>query len=703
MLNDNLRGTIMRTGRAILCLVAILLVTMAGQVRGQDLIVSANIDGRASISRYEPLVLTLSDPIQAQQGRLAVFLGETDLTAMFTPVGLVLHYHPELLPLPTGPHDLIVYRVTDDHRWVELNRWTLRVRLPGGFERAGFDPGLSLSNKGQVGTFPAPPEQPAHRLYQDFSGQFDATVHLDRRAWSLQAQANVVGVSYQNEALRFDEQQEEAPRVDLSRYLVKLERGAAQVHLGHVSHGRHRHLIANFASRGTAAELRLGRHLDVSVAAMNGSRVVGWSNPLGLNDPSHRMLSGTLGLDLLKNHPGSLRLEASYVDGSVLPRTGFNQGAVVDAEKSGGLGGRLLAGMRNQRLRLEAGFAGSRFTNPNDPTLAQGQDLVPVEPVTRYAHYVDLAVSVLQNAKLTPALPARLSGRVRHERVDPLYRTVAAFVRPDVEQQAVEIEGGLGPLQGQFTHTRSEDNLDGLASILKTKTRQHNVNLTLPTAPLLGASGGRAASVLPRLSYSLNTTHQFATEMPAEGGFSASHLPDQRSTQHNGTADWAGNGWRVGYRFSHAFQDNRQEDREEADFLNVTNGVHLGLSPWRFLDVSLDVSLDRAENRATERIDRTRRLGVRAALRPLSLLSFSASVSPTRTQDDDLISRRTNNSVHLEAAWSFSLGSGPQKLARGQVFVRYARRESRNRDRTFDLDQENRTWAVNTGVSLTLF
>jgi hypothetical protein len=449
--------------------------------------------------------------------------------------------------------------------------------------------------------------------------------------------------------------------------------------------------------------VKLGNRADVSVAALNGSRIVGWSNPLGLRDPSHRMVSGALGVELLKNQPGGLRLEASYLDGSVLPRAGFNQGAVVDAEKSQGIGGRLLAGTRNRRLRLEAGFSGSRFTNPDDPSLAQGDALVAVEATTRYAHYVDLSVGVLQNVQVSPSLPVNLTARLHRERVDPLYRTVAAFVRPDVLQQGVDVQAGFGPVQVQAGHTRAEDNLGRIASILTTETRQNTLTLAVPTASLAGVSAAKGGVLLPGLGYSLAQTHQFGADLPTEGGFSASHIPDQLSTTHNANADWNGNGWRLGYRFSHAFQDNRQEGREDADFLNVTNSVSLGVNPWRFLDLGLDLSFDRAENKDTERIDRTQRLGFRGTLRPIQSLTVKASLSPTRTQDADLISRRTTNSINLEAAWSFTLGSGPQTLARGQVFVRYARRESRNRDAAFDLDQENHNWAVNTGVSLTLF
>lgn len=688
-----------------ICLVALLLWIGPAVASGQPLTVTANVQVGMSINRHAPLVLTLDRPIKPGEGRLAILFAETDLTALFTPVGLTRRYTPAMLPFPSGQHDLVVYLVGDDNAWTEIARWTVQVRHPGNFERADFDPNISLNNKGQVieGQFPAPPEEPPHRIYQDFSGQLDGSLHLEQPGgWTVEAQSNIVGVSYQNEALRFGTLQEEAPRVDLSRYLVRVGREDASIYAGHIAHGRHPYLINGFNSRGLRAEASLGAQVDMAVSATSGTRVVGWRNLLGLDTPEHRLFSGTLGVEMLKERPGGLRVEASFLDGSVLPQSNFLQGAVVDAEKSRGGGLRVLSGSRSQRFRLEGGVAGSQFTNPDDPGLSQGTAMVPVETTTRFAHYLDVSVGLLQNVPLTPTLPFSLSAHARRERVDPLYRSVAAFVSADVLQHSLSVQAGVGAVQVQASLHRAEDNLDGIASILKTRTEQRNTSLSLPLAALLGVQGA-ATGLLPRLSYSHAQTHQFGVGLPRDGGFNASHVPDQLSTQHNVSGDWNGTWWRLGYRYGHAFQDNRQEGREDDDFLNVTHSLGIGLTPAPFMDVSLDLSMDRAENKADARIDRTQRVALRMGIRPIQTLHFSASVSPTLVQDDDLISRRTNNSVQVEGSWSFALGADAMKLARGQVFVRYVRRESRNQDFMFDLDQEQRTYSVNTGVSLTLF
>ena len=350
-------------------LIAACSLLAAGPAAGQDaaLAVTVNVTDDASISRYAPLVVTPNRPLTAGDGRLAIFLGTTDLTAMFTPTGTALRYTPDLLVLPSGPTELVVYHVPPDSgaAWTELKRVPVRVRYRFDVERAAFDPGLSLNNEGQIaqGQFPTPDELPDHRIYQDFTTQLEASADVERRGWRVQTEARIVGVSYREEALRFRELADQAPNLDLAEYAVQVERGPGVVTLGHVSHGRHPYLIDRFNSRGATGTVQLGAPFDLSVAVMNGSRVVGWSNPVGLNEPDHRIVSGTVGVELWPRQPGAFRVEGSLLDGSVLPRNGFNQGAVVDAERSRGLGFRVLSAPFGQRLQVEGG-AGAALRRP---------------------------------------------------------------------------------------------------------------------------------------------------------------------------------------------------------------------------------------------------------------------------------------------------------------------------------------------------
>lgn len=691
--------------RTLLLLLLALWLPEAARAQAPPLTVHFAVADPTSVGRFEPLTLHFSRVPGTADGRIAVFLDEMDLTALFSVAGPVWRYTPDVLALPSGEHELVVYQHTSAGRWLEIDRFPLRIQLPGGFNRAAFQPALSLNNEGQVaqGLFPEPPEPIDRAEYQDVTGQLGGMLNVQRSGWTVRAGANVIGVSYQNEALRFNERAEDAPKVDLADYQLEAQRGTVTAAVGHLSHGRHRLLIDNFGSRGVTVGATVIQGVDVSVATMNGSRSVGWSNPLGLNDRDHRMTSGTFGVEFVPSQPGTLRLEASYLVGSKRPQNNFNQGAVVDTERSRGAGARVQANLLQRRLRIEGGLAGSRYDHPEDPELGQDETLVPIEEERKYAHFLDVSAQVIQHLKLTEQHRLGLTAAFRRERVDPLYQTVAAFVRPDQLQNVWEMQAQVGPLSAQGSRTRSEDNLDEIPSILKSETESQDLNLNLQTAAFLQTTNATVASLLPSLSYGYNQTHQFGTAIPLDGGFNASHIPDQLSEIHRARIDWQGRKWRLGYERGRASQDNRQEGREADDFVTHTHNFSVSLRPAQWLDVTFDLLGEAAESLADSTTDHTRRLGVRGALRPFSALTLSANYAPTRMEDDAAIMLRTNATLRLEAAYSFQYDRGLGLPVRGQVFVRYARQERTNRNLAFDIDDENRMWTVNTGVSLSLF
>src|SRR5690606_25939511 len=148
------------------------------------------------------------------------------------------------------------------------------------------------------------------------------------------------------------------------------------------------------------------------------------------------------------------------------------------------------------------GYARSRFHNPFDPLLAFDLDLVPVREEERAARYLDLSWDVVQS-RLIGRHAASLSLALRHERVDPQYRTVTAAVQSDIDQNVIELSSLLGPLQLQLAHARTEDNLDDLPSVLTTKTRRNNAGLGLALSNLF-IEPNRFASWLPLLTYSFD-------------------------------------------------------------------------------------------------------------------------------------------------------------------------------------------------------
>ena len=218
-----------------------------------------------------------------------------------------------------------------------------------------------------------------------------------RGPFNSQTQFDFVGASFQKEALRFGELGDRAPQVDLSSYLMQFQSGKMKYQSGHYSYGTLRHLMSGFSSRGMMMSFPVGKSGDFSLTAMNGSTIVGFGNFFGLDKRKHQLLSGTLGYELLPKRPGGLRVEAGLLDGWLLPVTGFTEGAINDAQRSQGVGFRLIASDPKQRYKFEGGFTRSKFLNPADPLLNQNANVREVPPITRNARYLDASAEILKD------------------------------------------------------------------------------------------------------------------------------------------------------------------------------------------------------------------------------------------------------------------------------------------------------------------
>ena len=136
---------------------------------------------------------------------------------------------------------------------------------------------------------------------------------MTRGRFGSQTQFDFAGSTFQPEALRFGTLGKEAPQIDLSSYLVQLQLGRAKIAIGHTSFGSSRHLINSFFSRGITLTVPITKRFDFSVAAMNGTSVVGYDNFFGLGKSKHQLQSATIGVELIPKRPGGLRLEFSGV------------------------------------------------------------------------------------------------------------------------------------------------------------------------------------------------------------------------------------------------------------------------------------------------------------------------------------------------------------------------------------------------------
>jgi len=677
--------------------------TSMGAPGVEPITVRWNLPDDRFVDRRTPLEFSLSRPLAPHEGEIAILIGSTDVTDVLESRGATLVYRPRIAPLPAGERDVVVYRRTAN-AWAEIQRFPLRVLTRRGLVRASVAPSTTLGTNGQLahGRSSGTPA-PERTRFQDLTITSGLRSSHQGATWSIESQGNVAGASRRDHALRFAQRGAEAPRVDLSDYVVTVNGPRTRLALGHVSVGDHRHLANAFASRGLTVTSTVGP-TALTLGAVNGTSIVGWDNVVGLERPNHRVVSLGLTGELLPSRPGALKASVSTLDGSLLPEQSFAQGAVVDAERSKGFGVQVSGVTPGERLRVAAGYAQSRFANPaRDPELLGDSSIVPVASETRAARYAELGVAVVKDVTLPRVGAVALATGYRHERVDPLYRSAAASVQADQQQHAFDVNGSIGVIAAQIAHTRSRDNLDDVASVLRTSTRQSTVTATigLPSAaPLV-----RFASYLPTLSLSLGWTHQFAATAPTNGNFRPQDLPDQQSVQRELSGQWQVRTIQLTYRYNETHQDNRQPERERADFGTNVHAVSATRAFGPSGDAGVELSAERQRAAESGLTSHVRRIGLTGTWRPLSSTALTASLSNTLSRDASRADGSRNTEGRFEVSRSFLRVRRGEP--RGQLFLRYGTTAAQlPLDPTTDSAARlttQRQWNLASGLNLTLF
>ena len=646
--------------------------------------------------------LTLTIPPDDIAARHAIFIGNTDATALFAPVRPgVYQYLSRVLPLKPGETEVRVYTIDAEGNWNEAGVFPLKVLSKSGFEQAEVNPSVTLTidsqwDEGHNGDAQAPERANFH----DGSLQAGLQTRHSRGDLEITSSTNVVGSSFEQKALRFGEIGNKAPKVDLSDYLVEMKKGDTALSLGHVSYGNNPLIFSGVANRGVQAAYRINEYLDVGLTAQNGTSIVGFDNLLGLTRYSdHYIRGGTVGLEFYPDSPGELRMELSYVNARIQSQTNFDVGEVPDAEQSHGWGLRVMGNLAEGRLRYDASVARSTFNNPNDPLLDQGfGDVVPVSDTTDDAYFVEVGYDLLRDVTLGEGTPVNMALTLTVEKTDALYRSLAASPTPDQQRYAAKAEGTLGAVAFSLGYSHSEDNVDDVPSILKTRTREWSATLDLPLKELLG-QGEAPSRYWPSVSLSGQRVHQVAANNPVNGGFSAGHLPDQLNDSVNVSLNWAFDHWDLGYGLDYSNQDNRQAGRELADFRTLTQSINLGLRPRE--GVSLSVSLGR-----TNALDREQAVHNFSDNGSVSLdwqivddLSFNGSYSKNYDHDSLSHGKATSESLDLTLNYRFDLTWTEDRKLPGQFFIRFSRQDSASRDNLFGFDTDASSWQLTSGLS----
>jgi hypothetical protein len=731
-----------------------------------DLSITASFNSQTPLTPDTLIELHLSRPLKTDDGRIAVIINHSDITSLFVIDGTRLVYSPTLVPLPLGSSEVVVYRVGIDGTWREAARFDLQVvkqkpaPTPGpleakpniraanvsangsgeaittdltmpastltpakpeaapavpadvrkprrwGFDKLEYVPSLTLAIKSQPAQFNFPEStRPTERATStDGTLQFSLRSEMARGRFGAQTQFDFAGSTFQQEALRFGTLGSKAPQIDLSSYLAQFKLGRANVVIGHTSFGTSRHLVNGFSSRGITVTVPITKRFDFSLAAMNGTNVVGYGNFFGLGKSKHQLHSATIGVELLPQRPGSLRLEFSGVSAYIQALNSISQGSVNDVERSKGGSVRLIAADRAGRFKFDGGFARSQYRNPADPLLYQGTNTVAVPFLTRNARYFDVSFDVLRGVSLTKSKQLSLNVAVRHEQVDPLFKSLGASAGADRRQNEVQLSGSLGEISFQAGHARSNDNLRHIASILRSLTRSSQFSVALPAAALWGGTSS-TSKFLPRLSYSRSNTHQFGAAIPVNGGFESdpSSVPDQFSTNQSFSAEWQFEKINLGSSYNRSFTNNQQRGRERSDFLNQTMGVRIGFNPTNKLNLNFDLTRDSANDLETTKFSRSWRAGPTVSWNVNRHVTWTAGLSNTIAGDRARTNGSRDTEFETQFAYHLAIERSGLKKVQTQMFIRYADRYARSHDLIFQTSNLTRVKIFNAGLNITLF
>ncbi|MBP6823314.1 MAG: hypothetical protein KA368_17320 [Acidobacteria bacterium] len=607
-----------------------------------------------------------------------------------------------------------------------------------GFDKFELAPSLNIGFKSQFAETHFPDSnKPERPTFADATLQGTWKSEMARGTFNMQHQFDIVGSSFRNEALRFGEQGENARRIELSSYLMQFQQGTRKFNVGHSSFGAQRHLINNFASRGFTIASPINEHLDVSLVAMNSTNIVGFDNFFGLANQKHRLYGGVVGLEVFSKRPGGLRFETGAVDAWFLAdRQNFNQGNINDSERSKGASFRLLAKDKTERFRFDGGFTRSQFFNPEDPLLNQGAvNVIQSQITTRNARYAEGSIDLLKElsfvkTKPVAAQPAsseattqqttdvqavtlpdpkklNLTLNVKHERVDPLFKSIGAAAQSDLNQNIVEVVGSFGELTFTGSHTQFNDNLAGIQTILRTNTRRETFAINTPTQNLFRQRPAATPNVfLPRIGYTFERTRAFADFVPIGGGFDQpGAIPDQANINHAITAEWQfTEKYRASYRLNHTLQDNRAIGREIADLQNFVHTASFGFTPMPALELSVDVNFEDANNREQANTNRTLRLGFVANWQATARQTVNATFATLGAGD----LRRTTNSRNdeFDLQWNYRLTrESENKFKKVQMiyFIRYSNRFARTNNFVESISNLTKLNTFNTGLNFIFF
>ncbi|MBX7173070.1 MAG: hypothetical protein K1X72_19020 [Pyrinomonadaceae bacterium] len=713
------------------------LPTAFAQTSEQTLTATANFKAEEAITPETAIEISLSRALATGE-RVAVIIGETDLTGLFTQTENRLAYDAKLMPLPVGESKVTVYLVTANV-WKEIGHFQLAVAVGSssqkteaaaessgskpaedqnpktedqpkkvlfGWEKFDFLPSFTVSMKSQPfqSNFPVSNQPTERATFTDFTLSGSAKQEVKQGGFSADANFDFAGSSFKQEALRFGTLGDKAPNIDLSSYLMNFQVGKAKFSYGHTSFGNNRHLVSGFSARGLSVNIPINKYFDVTGGVLNGTSIVGFGNFFGLRKFNHQVQGATLGIEFIPKRQNAMRLEITGFNAYIQALSGVSEGRINDAERSRGFGLRFITSDNSERFKLEAGYALSRFQNPQDTELDPNGNAVPLKPVTRSAHYIETSYQILKDLKLSASKNLNLTASFKHEYVEPLYKSLGAGAGADRTTQDYSLDASIGEITFGYGFNHSNDNLRNVPSILKSITRANRFAVALPLTALIGKAE-KPSQFLPRLGYNIDITHQFGAGIPVNGGFEIdpSTIPDLVNTNQSFSSTWQFTKFNFEYRYNRSFADNKQKIVEKNDQIGWTHGFTVGLNPLSTLSFSVGLNLESQNNLELSQINNTKALTFGINWQPFKGATFASNLSNTIAGDRAGTNDNKNTNFDIQFAYNFTKEKSKFRKVGMQSFIRYADTYARIRDFTAITDNRTRVKILTAGLTFNFF
>ncbi|QDL06799.1 hypothetical protein DP114_01770 [Brasilonema sennae CENA114] len=748
-----------------------------------------NFSDKETIQPTSEIKLKLDRLPSQKEGRLAIFIGQTDVTSQFRIVGNELIYQSKDFPLPSGETKLIVYLVKENNQWQEIAQLPLKVSTQPEAEQPTdskvtsaptqspsttqeqtqpgqpqptqtpsttqeqtqpgqtqpTQPPSTTQEQTQPGQ-PQPTEQPTpgsastesaplklefeikSQLLEERNGNkpnsqrptfadltFKADINTGQQRFGdlgIESKFQFFGSTFDKDPILPTTQLNKNPQnIDLTEYNVNVTFGPAALSLGQGnSYGNHPFLLDQITNRGLILSSKLGDRFDISFSSLSATNIIGIDNFLGFTEYDNNITAATLGFQIVKNSsqegPRGVRLEGTWMTGSRKPISNVDQGEVVDAEESDGFGLRLLANDNSNRLRIDGGFARSTFSDPSqrkDPQLTEGVNVVPVEPATKNAYYMQADYDLLRGVKLGNDRTLKLTLTARHERIDPQYNTIgASSFTVDQLANTLSLNGEIAGATVTLGQIWSENNLADIANIAKNKNRNTAFNLNVPLQTLLALKN----TLLPTLKYSFLRNHQFTVNNPIP----AERLEvDQLDTTHTFGIEWniPNSGIMLSYNFSSTFKDNRKPSEalegddpsnQQPDSQEFTNMIMFDwqISPRFGFNLGYMWTSSRSLQTGLTNFTGNPTLGLRWQMDPSMMLMVNLSRNENTDSLNQGFNRDDDFNVTLTRMFTID-GPAGLKLP-GTVFLRYGMLSNINR--LFEDSTDGTIHTVNGGISI---